>query len=928
MGSSLDTMGAAVDLTGAGAVRAHDVGRGTGRKRRDQWPSCRRGGDRRGDKQPRTTGRWLHASALATGLVFAMPVAAQTTRQPTAATPATENTEGTDIVVTGNVTGTRSAPSVAVSVIDARTLQAQVPVSAADLLRNVPSVFVNSAFGEVRNIVYSRGVSANSSEAAAGYYYVSLQEDGLPVTNVTATNYSPDFFLRQDINLSRLEALRGGTAVVTGPNAPGGIFNYISRDGKSDPGVELRGRVGLLGNGRNAYYRGDAYAGGKLSDNFYYGIGGFYRWDRGSRDPGYAFNKGGEIKGNLLFDYGRGSVKVYGKYLDDHNSFYEFLPATNFDSPTILSPLSVYDSFLPPASGAHSYTPFNGAAQRTWNPTNLAHAKAWDVGFRLNHDFGDGWSFTNDFKVADNNVVYNTGAVIFPLPVTDIVLNSFLNTLAPGTYSFRNPQTGALVLQVNRTSPLAATIPVNNLPAQNVVTNGVISQVAYDYQPQAREVFEQAALTKAFDTMRFRVGGFYARSHYRQFSGTAGIGVSPIQTQPYLFNITYTNPAGVAQQVTSPEGYTGIGQRLGGTQADLVQTQVSAFAGHNWDITDHLNSDLGVRYESISVKGFTQLTVPVTSATGGLDGNANTLFDNISSNLSAPLNQSTKLDFFSFSGALTYKFDQHNSLFGRYSTGKKAPDLSFFTTLTSAGAIANVQALPQTVTQVEFGFRHRSTGVRLSINPFYSLLSQVRTQQLFTNADGTTYVPVPLPSSQRTYGLEIEGNFDLTSTLNLNIAGTVQKATSRNFAIYVANAPGPADDTITRVPDGEADNTPQVFGTTTVTWRPIKAFSSFISWKYLGSRQANRYNTFKLPAFSQFDLGASFDIGPNFSINANVNNALNSKGVFSWSPAGGLLASLDRQSFTPAQLAANPGQTFNIVTVQPRAMFVGATVKF
>jgi iron complex outermembrane recepter protein len=142
-----------------------------------------------------------------------------------------------EIIVTGVLTGAQVAPSIAVSVINSEQLRLQAPVSTADILRNVPGVFVNSALGEVRNIVYSRGISANSAEAASGYYYVSLQEDGLPVTNVTASNYSPDFFLRQDITTARVEALRGGTAVVTGPNAPGGIFNYISRNGKTDPGL-------------------------------------------------------------------------------------------------------------------------------------------------------------------------------------------------------------------------------------------------------------------------------------------------------------------------------------------------------------------------------------------------------------------------------------------------------------------------------------------------------------------------------------------------------------------------------------------------------------------------------------------------------------------------------------------------------------------
>lgn len=130
------------------------------------------------------------------------------------------------------------------------------------------------------------------------------------------------------------------------------------------------------------------------------------------------------------------------------------------------------------------------------------------------------------------------------------------------------------------------------------------------------------------------------------------------------------------------------------------------------------------------------------------------------------------------------------------------------------------------------------------------------------------------------------------------------------------------------MPDGEADNTPKILTTTTVRYTPSARFTTFVSWKFLGDRQANRYNTFKLPAFGQIDAGATFNVTKAISVSANVNNLLNSKGIFSWSPAGGLLASLDRQAFTPAQRSANPDQQFNVITVQPRAMFIGAAVKF
>src|SRR3546814_2849777 len=89
--------------------------------------------------------------------------------------------------------------------------------------------------------------------------------------------------------------------------------------------------------------------------------------------------------------------------------------------------------------------------------------------------------------------------------------------------------------------------------------------------------------------------------------------------------------------------------------------------------------------------------------------------------------------------------------------------------------------------------------------------------------------------------------------------------------------------------------------TTTLRFTPSDRFTSFLTWKYMGARAANRFNTFDLPAFSQLDIGATYNFTEKVSISANINNVVNGKGVMSWAPAGGLVASLDRQAFTPAQ---------------------------
>ncbi|MEO6707470.1 MAG: carboxypeptidase-like regulatory domain-containing protein, partial [Ginsengibacter sp.] len=170
-----------------------------------------------------------------------------------------------EVIVTG-VFDKRTAlqSSIAISVIDAVTISQQAPVSTADLLKNVPGVYVNSALGEIRNTVFSRGVSASSFLGSADYYYVSMQEDGLPVTNITAVNFGPDYFLRSDATLGRLEAVRGGSASIVGDNAPGGIFNYISKSGQKKAYGYAGIKLGLEGDA-NPYYRLDLNFGGSLN---------------------------------------------------------------------------------------------------------------------------------------------------------------------------------------------------------------------------------------------------------------------------------------------------------------------------------------------------------------------------------------------------------------------------------------------------------------------------------------------------------------------------------------------------------------------------------------------------------------------------------------------------------------------------------------
>lgn len=872
----------------------------------------------------------LSASAAAMALfALATPATAQSAAAQAEAAPAAEK----QIVVTGvfSAKSIENAP-ISISAITSEELSQQVANSAADLIKNVPGVFVNSSLGEIRNVVFSRGVSANSLDGDGGYYYVSMQEDGLPVEPVTVGNFGPDYFSRPDIMLDRLEGLRGGTATVTGNNAPGGIFNYISRTGKSHPGFEVQGKVGLEGDGKNPYYRMDAYAGGDLGNGLYYAIGGFYRKSDGSRDQGYALNKGGQVRANLLWAYGNGSVRFDVKYLNDHNGWFEFTPAFDFKDPKIASGFTNTSSVLPPAN-PHSFTNPDGTSG-SWDGSNLVHARTTSFGMTWDHELADGISVQNRARYSENKTDWNTGGLIFPLTVDDFFLSILTGTLGlPGTTTYKVRGTNTVAAEVFSFSGFDHTTVTNNLPNQNILQNGVFSQAALSTKHRSRTFQDQFTVSASLGNHSLAVGASFAHSRYSQANGAAGIGVSGLTPTPQLYDITHTLPNGTVLQVTDPAGFAAQGGGiLDGDGVSGTQRQISLFAGDEWQITDRLSIDGGIRYEDIRYD-ITNRTLGAAAAVNGgagADGNPLTLWDNTRNTYGAPTNTRRNFHYLNYTGAVNYEVSDSFQAYLRYTRGKKAPDFRGIADIDSPSEIATQFPEPQVITQIELGLKYRSGNVRVGVFPFYSKLSNVGSTQTFTDQNGQLYTPPTVYGQIETYGVEIDADADLGDMLNLRTAITLQDPKASKFGLWLANTPSRADDTLQATPRGDADNNPKILTRTTATLKPVDNLALFLTHSYTGKRAANRANAWYLPGFHSFDFGASVEFGADrqFKLQANVNNVFNQFGVMSWARAGGFLNSLDRQGLTKAAVDANPNQLLNIVAVQPRSFWLTGSVKF
>jgi outer membrane receptor protein involved in Fe transport len=713
-----------------------------------------------------------------------------------------------------------------------------------------------------------------------------------------------------------------------GANAPGGIFNYISRTGGERFAGLITARYGIEGDG-NGYYRGDINIGGPFKKGWYYNAGGFYRYSLGARYPGYPLNYGGQFKGNIVKQYKKGSIKFYAKYLNDHNGWFEFLPAKNFDDPQLAPGVEQTDSYLLP--GATTVYPFLSSDQfRTFDPKVLVQSKEIAIGQNIEQSFDKGWKINNNLKYAQKKHNWQSSALIFPLSLDNSTLYDLLGTEGKaGIYTFTKRVTGEVLAQSQSVDGNDFKVLNSNLPGAGVLPNGLLTEIGLVNFTNVDEWINQFSATKKTKKMSFTGGVFYAHSQVKRVSGAAGIGFGTIENRPQLTNVTLTDHTGRQYEVTNKKGYANLG--VGFQSFKARHSDLATFFGHTWQMNHNWTLEWGGRFERISVKGSNIIDNPNIHANdpvyGGVDGNPATLYDNGYTVAGTTYHFDKSIHTFSYSVGLNHKINNQLAVYGRYAHGRKAPDLAYYFAYNSKFEIENNKPRAQTINQAEVGLKATTNQFKLFFTPFYSLLSDVYSLDAFQNTGGGFYFPFPLYNSVRTFGVELEADYKITSSFHIRSTATFQTARTKSWDVWIANTPGEQDDSIVNYTGKKADNNPEVIFNVTPSYTADR-FYAFLAWKYMGKRPGNIPNTITLPGFSQFDIGMGYNIRKSFIVRANITNLLNSEGVMSWSPPAKYFDALDRQGFTMEKLAANPDATFGIVCIQPRAYFLTLTYLF
>ncbi len=299
------------------------------------------------------------------------------------------------IVVTGTQTPRiKLESSMAVTTLTAKDITQASPRSTTEMLRYVPGFTrVESSGGEVNENISMRGI--------LGVEYVMFMEDGLPVFPTMHTFFmNADNLFRADENLERMEVVRGGSSALFGSNTPGAIVNFINKTG----GDEIAGVLKMTG-GTEGLARNDLNLSGPLGDRWRFNVGGFYRYDRGVRYPGYPGIRGGQLKGSITRLLDSGYLRISTKLIDDRNQFILPLPFVNPGDPHYVSGFSDYGA-MNTNEGLGVRVPIPTGELELPLDDGLRTKGSWltaDLGLH----FDPGWQLQNSAQIMHDDQAWN-----------------------------------------------------------------------------------------------------------------------------------------------------------------------------------------------------------------------------------------------------------------------------------------------------------------------------------------------------------------------------------------------------------------------------------------------------------------------------------------------------------------------------------------
>ncbi|MGP1387537.1 MAG: TonB-dependent siderophore receptor [Thainema sp.] len=254
-----------------------------------------------------------------------------------------------------------------IQVIPQEVLEDQQILRVDDALRNVSGVVGSyEAFGSGAALTL-RGFTTDS------FANGPILRDGFRVYD--------NLGVQETANLEQIEVLRGPSSVLYGQNDPGGIINLVTKQPLFEPAYERQFQVGSFG-----LIRPSLDISGPLTadDSLRYRLNAVYQQEDGFRD----FETDSErffIAPVLAWDISdRTTLSLILEYLDDE---------APFDTGLVAIGDQVVD--VPPG-------------RITNEPDDFRRSESLTLGYNLDHQFSDDWTFRNAFRYIQQDYALET----------------------------------------------------------------------------------------------------------------------------------------------------------------------------------------------------------------------------------------------------------------------------------------------------------------------------------------------------------------------------------------------------------------------------------------------------------------------------------------------------------------------------------------
>lgn len=755
------------------------------------------------------------------------------------------------VVTTATRTGrVQKEATTSMAVLAARRLEQFQPQSVAEVLRTVPGIHAEEGGGEVAVNSFVRGLPAPGQ-----FRYQTLQEDGIPVRSIPGGFISAeDVFFRYDLNVRTLEVAKGGSSTLFGINAPGGIINYISKTG----GQVINSTLRFTGGEKN-FYRADFNTNGPLGGNYYFNLGGFYRFDEGPRISGLP-TQGLQIKGNVTRLMENGHLRLHFKYLDDRVQF--LLPFAHrretqkpaIDSDGTQNSAEAADFTIPTPNGIFESTMERGVM-----------TKGGSIMFEYYNEWSDGWSLENKTRWMDMQHEFN----IF-IPTVPAFPEAFAGRFK------KDPADQAIYSFTNH--------PAASFNAEAVVEQGLWARFR-PTEELANQFIVQKRLQAGNAQHAFSFGAYLSRTEATD-NQIRTFGLFELADQPRLVDLQIQHTDGSTTQVTR-NGITQVSNNFFNRR--FGSNTVAIFGGDELKIGDRWRIDIGARWERQTATVRVEKTqnfdlrTPSDSSlalTRAVFGSGEFVRRNLA------------FDDFGVAVGINFAVTDYLNVYGTGSRGFVFPELSTFAGNVSLDAQGNfVQPDPkdnEEFLQAEAGVRLASSQWSGTLSGFWVRIND-RLQDDIRIIDGKSVQITDAVGTSRTFGLEATGAFAPRAVpgLRLESSLTLQDHEATDFKIGNNDFSGKD---IKRIPQ---------FMLNSSLFYQLHGIDFMLNWLVLGDRFADDANLQKLDEFGVVTLDAGYTVpfpgGQNVRFGINVYNLFDSEGLTEGDPR--LPAGVDPANF-------------------------------